>query len=112
MTNDELWCDYCQRGKSGHESLPNDVTVTDTGGRLVCESCSRETVTSMGKYEFNNEFVWEYFEHDLPDKTITIHGTTCECVTVYEFDDAVSIPVATERVEEITDDESVTFLTP
>lgn len=112
MDANEFWCDYCQRGKQGYKELPRDIGVTDRGGELVCDSCNRETVTAMGEYKFENDSIWEYFEGEPPEKTITIHGEPRECVTVYEFDDAVSIPVATERVEEINENETVTFLTP
>jgi hypothetical protein len=116
----ELWCDYCQRGKSGYPSLPDDIELTDLGGVLICDGCDAETITAVAQYDrpdklaniYSNDSVWLYYRDEDPPPTEMIHGAKIRKRNEYRFDSPVNVPAATETIEELVDEESVTLVPP
>lgn len=116
----ELWCDYCQRGKSGHPSLPDDIDLTDLGGVLICEECDAQTITAVAQYDcpdelvnlYSTDKVWLYYRDADPPPTEKLHGTEVQKRSEYRFDDPVTVPTATDEIKQQAGTENVTLVPP
>ena len=100
-----MWCDFCGRTRSA-DTLPEDTSIRDIGGELICEDCDTANITTIGIYPAQNkpgrsELVVGYYRGTDPHSTITFGDETLTLTDEITFSDGRTAKQAYEEVQSV-----------